>query len=650
VKITKISAGNFRALQDVTLDLRDSLSLLIGRNNSGKTSLLVLFEKFYEPGSGFNYNDFPLAARKEIIAIDHASDVFSLSINMRLEIEYGEGDNLRHLSEFLLDLDSKTNKVKILFECVINKDFLLRDLEQFDGEKERFFRKNLEKYLQTNVYAYLNDDDLLKDNRGRLVKKDISLIRDLINFQIIHAKRDVASSEGGKKMLSKLTTQYFNKANKDTTDFDPINNLLLKIDESLEQSYTEFFEPFLKTSKAFLGIEDIKIVSNLESNEILENSSQVVYGERSQFLPETFNGLGHMNILYLLLSVEIKKESFAKSGKNINLLFIEEPEAHTHPQMQYVFANQIKNILKEINNIQAVITTHSSHIVSQCDFKDIRYLQNSDGRTRIKNFYSDLKEKYGDDKASFKFLEQFLTLNSCELFFASKVIFIEGVTERMLWPYFVELFDKSPQRDQNHISLFSQNVTILEVGANAKAFKHFLEFLEIKTLVITDIDTTKKGYDSTKPVPKIIYPASKVAEADHISNATLKYYYEAPEFSESVKFTDWFGKLVKHELAHSYDNMFIAYQKYEVGYHARSFEDAFVHLNKDIIINNLDEINGLKNREAFKENLDAYDLIDKVLDKKSAFASSLLYLALTDDQVTWRIPAYIEEGLVWISK
>ena len=45
MKITKISAVNFRALQDVTLDLRDSLSLLIGRNNSGKTSLLVLFEK-----------------------------------------------------------------------------------------------------------------------------------------------------------------------------------------------------------------------------------------------------------------------------------------------------------------------------------------------------------------------------------------------------------------------------------------------------------------------------------------------------------------------------------------------------------------------------------------------------------------------------
>lgn len=650
MKITKVSAGNFRALQDVTLDLRDSLSLLIGRNNSGKTSLLVLFEKFYEPGTGFNFYDFPLVVRKDIVAIDHASDIFPFSINMRIEIEYDDADNLRYLSEFLLDLDSKTNRVNIFFECVINIEPLLRDLEQFEGERERFFRKNLDRYLQVNVYAYLNDDDLLQGNRARLVKKDIASVRELINFQIIHAKRDVASSEGGKKMLSKLTTQYFNKANKETTDFDPINNLLLKIDESLEQSYKDFFEPFLKTSKAFLGIEDIKVVSNLESNEILENSSQVVYGERSQFLPETFNGLGHMNILYLLLSVEIKKESFAKTGKNINLLFIEEPEAHTHPQMQYVFANQIKNILKEISNIQAVITTHSSHIVSQCDFKDIRYLQNSEGRARIKNFHSELKAKYGKDAESFKFLEQYLTLNSCELFFASKVIFIEGVTERMLWPYFVELFDKSELRDDNHISLFSQNVTILEVGANAKAFRHFLEFLEIKTLVITDIDTTEKKVDLNNPGPKTTYPACKVAKADHISNATLKHYYDAPEFSEEVKFSEWFGKLVGHQLNHLYPNMYIAYQKREADYHARSFEDAFVHLNKEIIKNNLDNISGLKNVQAFDAGLDAYDLIEKVLDKKSAFASSLLYLALTDDKVTWKIPAYIEEGLVWISK
>jgi predicted ATP-dependent endonuclease of OLD family len=55
-----------------------------------------------------------------------------------------------------------------------------------------------------------------------------------------------------------------------------------------------------------------------------------------------------MNILYLLLQVEIKKEYFIESKKDINLFFIEEPEAHTHPQMQSLFIQKITGILKEI--------------------------------------------------------------------------------------------------------------------------------------------------------------------------------------------------------------------------------------------------------------------------------------------------------------
>jgi len=650
MKVTMLNAKNFRALKDVTLDLRDKLSLIIGRNNSGKTSLLVLFEKFYDSSIGFTYHDFPLSLRAQLNLFDHTTNVLDLVISMSLEIEYDANDSLRNLSEFMLSLEEGDNKVKILFECVLNKELLLRDLAEITVEKERFLRKNIEKYLVKNVYAYLDKEDAVEANRGALVKRDMAAVKELINFQIIHAKRDVASSEGGKKMLSKLTTQYFNKANKDATDFDPINNLLLSIDESLETSYKEFFEPFLKTSREFLNINDIKVISNLESNEVLENSSQVVYGEGVQFLPETFNGLGHMNILYLLLSIEIKKESFAKSGKCINLLFIEEPEAHTHPQMQYVFANKIRSIIDSIINVQAVITTHSSHIVSQCNFSDLRYLQNLDGETRIKNFHNDLKELYGDDKESFRFLEQFLTLNSCELFFASKVIFIEGITERMLWPYFVERFDSKYVDDPNYVSLSSQNVTILEVGANAKSFRHFLEFLGIKALVVTDIDTTKKFVDTAKVPPQVSYPACKVSEGDHTSNETLKYYYSAPNFSEVEEFALWYEKLVKNEHSAPSENIYVAYQRAEEGYHGRSFEDAFLHINKRTISEKIKSLDGLKNRGKFLESYDAYDLINVVLDKKSSYASSLLYLALTDCDVRWNVPAYIEEGLEWITQ
>ena len=81
-----------------------------------------------------------------------------------------------------------------------------------------------------------------------------------------------------------------------------------------------------------------------------------------------------MNILFLLLSIEIKKESFKTNNKDVKLLLIEEPEAHTHPQIQYIFAQKIEEILKEVPGMQTIISTHSPHIVSNHPFENIRYM------------------------------------------------------------------------------------------------------------------------------------------------------------------------------------------------------------------------------------------------------------------------------------
>ena len=35
---------------------------------------------------------------------------------------------------------------------------------------------------------------------------------------------------------------------------------------------------------------------------------------------------------------------------DINLIYIEEPESHTHPQLQYIFIKNIKDLLKEHND------------------------------------------------------------------------------------------------------------------------------------------------------------------------------------------------------------------------------------------------------------------------------------------------------------
>lgn len=45
MKIKEIKVENFRLLKEFQLELEDDLSLLIGKNNVGKTSLLVVLDK-----------------------------------------------------------------------------------------------------------------------------------------------------------------------------------------------------------------------------------------------------------------------------------------------------------------------------------------------------------------------------------------------------------------------------------------------------------------------------------------------------------------------------------------------------------------------------------------------------------------------------
>lgn len=46
MKIFKIEVENFRLLRNFSMDLENELSLVIGKNNTGKTSILFVLEKF----------------------------------------------------------------------------------------------------------------------------------------------------------------------------------------------------------------------------------------------------------------------------------------------------------------------------------------------------------------------------------------------------------------------------------------------------------------------------------------------------------------------------------------------------------------------------------------------------------------------------
>ena len=103
----------------------------------------------------------------------------------------------------------------------------------------------------------------------------------------------------------------------------------------------------------------------------------------------------------------------------------------------------------------------------------------------------------------------------------------------------------------------------------------------------------------------------------------------------------------------------VCFQTPENGYQPRSFEDNFMALNKDFVLEKDFTERAIK--ASFKDGFDtvdkAYDAAEKV-ESKAAFAFEILLnskdVTLTNGNIDpfggWAIPSYIKEGLVWLRK
>lgn len=87
-------------------------------------------------------------------------------------------------------------------------------------------------------------------------------------------------------------------------------------------------------------------------SKLLKDNTTVVYDDQSNFLPENYNGLGYLNLFSIIMKIETIMSDFRKDNKkdeqpaDINILFIEEPEAHTHPSNAICICKKYKEFIE----------------------------------------------------------------------------------------------------------------------------------------------------------------------------------------------------------------------------------------------------------------------------------------------------------------
>jgi predicted ATP-dependent endonuclease of OLD family len=657
LKISNVKVENFRLLRDVELGFEDRTTLIVGRNNSGKTSITELFRRLLsEKTQSFRLEDFSLGCHEQFWSAfqaysdeAEATEVLGVLpfIRITIDVSYdAHVPDLGPLSDCIIDLNPECMHARLVFTFAPRPDaaeLLFEDTppptEGIDESRIALFR-SLGRRVPTAYHSVLEAVDPNDPTNRKLLETKI--LTAIIQGGFINAQRGLDDdTKRERDVLGKVVEVLFQSALNDPVDLDKkstaeqLKTAVEKIQSDLQDNFNVKLTSLFPTFELFgyPGLADPGLITetSFDVEKLLSDHTKVRYaGKNGITLPETYNGLGVRNLIFILLQLLrfFREYQATPTAAGVHLVFIEEPEAHLHPQMQEVFIRQLEQITKafvtQLNEnrpwpVQFVVTTHSPHMANEARFESMRYFMSKQGEDGVRqSVVKDLRRGMGAaPEANRDFLHQYLTLTRCDLFFADKAVLIEGTSERLLLPSMIRKTDNAaPEGPQ----LGSQYLTVMEVGgAYAHRFFDLLTFLELRTLIITDIDTVRLNASNRRE-------AVPVAEGEFTSNGCLKTL-----FGSNVSPADLLLKTPDEKIV---NGQRIAYQvpEQEGGACGRSFEDAFILANPALFTVDQGDAAAI-----------AYELAAE--QKKSAFA---LKYAITDTE--WVVPRYIAEGLRWLAK
>lgn len=657
--LTNIHIKNYRLLVDANLEVDEETTLIVGRNNSAKTSCFTCLETILKDNPSFSFDDYPLSKREglynkirnfliEDLTFDDLQKQIE-NISVEFTINYaseGDSDNLGALSPFIIDIDENTitaiiraeyklipneTNFKEKFTAVVTPSTNI----SYDMIRDVLFT-NFDTLFELKIFA-INPTDY-----ADIQEKNIKELLTLFPYHQINAERILNEKEEKKNPLNKLLSNYLaangyidtneaiDKAEElksiisaTTNDFQKQSNMILS---QLVNHFVGFGYPNAENLQ--LGVS-----TKLNIDEQIKSKTSLTYKSQDgkENLPANYNGLGYQNLIKIEFEIAMFATTLKQEGTAcIPILLIEEPEAHLHPQMQTKFAEFLNDYLNKLSTakIQTFLTTHSAHIANATDFSKIRYTQKSDDSVIYKNLGDFKKNK----QEIAKFVHKYLTLTKCDLFFADKVILVEGASERILLPDMICKYEQNLSHPKISFPLSSQYYTIIEIGgAHSHKLIPFIRFLNMPCLIITDIDSVArkaKGKGHAKSV--------SVDKGETTSNATIKWWVQEKNiYSTDAKDEVNLSTVLKMNAEDkNIENCHLEFQTREGGLCGSSLEEAIRNVNRTHfgLDANLSDDTQLKFKAGGKYGT------------KTDFA-----IGLVTGEYNYSIPEYIKNGIEWLT-